>query len=95
TVHCDIATGINTYVKTIDQGEVIFENCTFENNFGIQMQLRETKAVTIKNCTFKDGENSTGHIVAGHMGVLTLEGNTFEGDCEALQQKDGIEKVIR
>jgi phage terminase large subunit-like protein len=24
-----------------------------------------------------------------------LEGNTFEGDCEALQQKDGIEKVIQ
>lgn len=93
TIHCDITTGINTNVKSIDQGEVIFENCTFDNNFGVQLELREAKSVTVKNCLFKDSGNSTGHIIASHMGVLTLEGNTYEGSFEALQLGDDIEKV--
>lgn len=92
TVHACTYNG-QTPVKTVDQGEVLFENCVFDNNFGVQLELRESKAVTLKNCTFKDSGNSTGHIIASHMGVLTLDGNTFEGSFEALQLGNDIEKV--
>ncbi len=94
TVHACADQG-RTSVKTIHQGEVVFENCTFDNNFGVQLELREAKNITVKNCTFKDSGNSTGHIVAGHMGTLNLQENTFSGSLEALKLKDDIEKINR
>jgi hypothetical protein len=65
---------------------VTFDGCTFENNYYVQLFLTENQNLTIKNCTFIAGENTTKHLFIDNSENVTLSNNKFIGDVPAIEK---------
>ena len=65
---------------------VTFDGCTFENNYYVQLFLTENQNLTIKDCTFIAGENTTKHLFIDNSENVTLSNNKFIGDVPAIEK---------
>ena len=81
--------GEHDAVKSRNQN-VTFEGCTFDNNYGIQLYISESQNVSVKDCTFIEGTNSTQQIYIENLDGITLSGNKFEGSIPKIEQGDNV-----
>lgn len=69
---------------------VTFDGCTFENNYYTQLFLTEDRNLTIKDCTFIAGENTTKHLFIDNCENVTLSNNTFVGEVPNVEKGDSV-----
>ena len=72
---------------------VTFDGCTFENNYYVQLFLTENQNLTIKDCTFIAGENTTKHLFIDNSENVILKNNRYEGDIPNVVKGDAISNL--
>ena len=72
---------------------ITFDGCTFENNYGTQLYLGESKNLTVKNCTFIANENSVTQIFVENSDDVTFSNNTFKGTIPEIKEGSNIKNL--
>ena len=81
--------GEHDAIKSRNQN-ITFEGCTFDNNYGVQLYVSESQNVSVKDCTFIAGNNSTQQIYIENLDGITLSGNKFEGSIPTIEKGDNV-----
>ncbi|MBO4954196.1 MAG: right-handed parallel beta-helix repeat-containing protein, partial [Clostridia bacterium] len=81
--------GEHDAIKSRNQN-ITFEGCTFDNNYGVQLYVSESQNVSVKDCTFIAGNNSTQQLYIENLDGITLSGNKFEGSIPTIEKGDNV-----
>lgn len=86
--HPSLSYGATTHAyATTKNRDILFEHCTFADNYRIQLHANKVQNMTVRDCTFKEAPCAYAHITVDNGENVVLENNGFAGDLPVYQEE--------